>query len=175
MTNNKGMTTIVTAIIIIAVLVIAAGVIWYVTTGNDNINTNLSNTNNTTNHNANLNENVNAMVNENMNTNTNSSLNTSDWKTYTNEKYGYSVKYPNNYRVMEGDIYIHIYSYPEENSYNPGSPPPQDEIKIVISIYNDLNQKLDDWIESFGYNVPRYHSLSPDVAAGSAETNVVPG
>lgn len=64
-------------------------------------NTNNANTVVTTNQNVNT-ANTNTTANENTNVNAiTSDVDTSDWLTYTNEKYGYSVKYPNSWRLAQ--------------------------------------------------------------------------
>lgn len=106
------------------------------------------------------NKNTNSAVNTNVNTNTSSFIiDTSDWKTYNNTKYTYSIKYPKDFRIEEGDIYINIYSYPEVNAINLGSDVPQNEIKVVVSVYTGLNQTLDNWIESFGFQIEKEESF----------------
>ncbi|MCH7492487.1 hypothetical protein IID19_02730 [Patescibacteria group bacterium] len=79
---------------------------------------------------------------------------TSDWQTYTNEEYGYKIKYPNSYRIEEGDIYINIYSY-QDNILAPSSSFPQDEIKIIVSIYQDIDLELASWIDNFNINITK--------------------
>ena len=61
----------------------------YANTSNDNTNTVVTNSN----------ENTNQVVNENTNTDQGSEVDTSDWLTYTNEEYGFSLKYPVGYTV----------------------------------------------------------------------------
>jgi len=79
---------------------------------------------------------------------------TSGWQTYTNEEYGYTIKYPNSYRIEEGDIYINIYSY-QDNILTPSSSFPQDEIKIIVSIYQDIDLELASWIDNFNINITK--------------------
>lgn len=75
-TPKKGSSAWLWAILAI-VIVAAAAVVYFVWQGRSNVNTNaaIQNTNSS-------------------NTNTNVSVNTSDWQTYANTKYGYSLKYP---------------------------------------------------------------------------------
>lgn len=51
--------------------------------------------------NANATTNTNTVVNLNTNTNTNTNIDTSDWKTYTNTQYNFSIQYPNDFIYWE--------------------------------------------------------------------------
>ncbi|MBU1730627.1 hypothetical protein KJ557_03750 [Patescibacteria group bacterium] len=54
-----------------------------------------------------------------------------------------------------------IYSYPVNNSYNPGAPVPQNEIKIETSVSSNVHRSLDEWINSLALeNVLRTESIS---------------
>ncbi|MFH0829154.1 MAG: hypothetical protein V1907_03155 [Candidatus Kerfeldbacteria bacterium] len=70
---------------------------------NGNLNTNVavvSNSNANVNVITNANGNVNVTLNANTNSNVNASMDpTKDWKTYTNSTIGYTVKYPNTWKV----------------------------------------------------------------------------
>ena len=65
------------------------------TTSNTNSETNTnSGTNTNSSPNANNADNTNGSTNTNSVNNTNAPIDTSDWKTYTNVQYGYSIRYP---------------------------------------------------------------------------------
>lgn len=94
------------AVLIIVILAVAGYGIYAYVSGNtnNNQNTNLvANTNATTNVNtiSNTNTVTNTATNLNANTTTNTNIDTSEWKTYENNTYDYSIKYPNNWRVAE--------------------------------------------------------------------------
>lgn len=81
------------------------------------------------------------------------SNNTTNWKTYTNNLYNYTVKYPANWYVdttssekdfsqrgpaedntfMGGDTIFR--NYPNQFSYNTGNPPPKDFFSVNLMIY----------------------------------------
>jgi hypothetical protein len=142
-TPKKGSKTGVT-LSILAVIVIIAGALWYSFSGtNDNTNTTVnSNTNSTT--------------------NTNSTVDTSDWETYTNEGLNFSIKYPKDYRIDEGDIYIQVFSYPKGANFNTGSSVPQEEIKVVITIEDNITAILDKWVESKDFVITDTEIYSKD-------------
>ena len=48
-----------------------------------------------------------------------------------------------------GGNHFSIFSYPLDNSYNPGGEVPQNELKIETSIYGNVQGSLDQWINSF--------------------------
>jgi len=112
--------------------------------------------------NTEVNENVNTVANANTTSNTNEVANantevdTSDWLTYENEEYGYIIQYPENYRIEEGDIYINIFS----NSVNDDSTVTANELKVVVSINENVEIELDDWIETFNIDISEEEVIS---------------
>ncbi len=88
-----------------------------------------------------------------------SSTDTTSWKTYRNEQYGFEFKYPAAWRMDTYDgsptllggeaLSLQIYSYPENNTYNPGAPVPQNEIKIEGDVYRTVGS-LDELIKKLG-------------------------
>lgn len=66
-----------------------------------------TNTNTNESANDNTNNNVNVVLKENKNITTESELNTSDWQTYTNDEYGFSFQYPEEWDVT-GNSSRHI-------------------------------------------------------------------
>jgi len=105
-------------IAVVIVLAVAAYGIWTAMSGsnaNNNTNTNIA-----VNQNANLNTNTNSAANTNTSTNENDNINTnssvidtSDWKTYTNTKYNFSIKYPNSWgkiSEMDGSVILNLNS-----------------------------------------------------------------
>lgn len=74
-------------ILVIVILVIAGYGVYAYMTGNTNTNT--ANTVVTTNQNTNTASNINA------------NIDTSDWQVYTNEKYGFSFRYPSDWTIEE--------------------------------------------------------------------------
>ncbi|MFA6391698.1 MAG: hypothetical protein WCW66_02995 [Patescibacteria group bacterium] len=127
MNNQKGIVPVVIVAIIAGVVIIGGGVIWYFTSQNStNSNTNTKNTIENTN--SVMNTNTNSALNTNSKVNTNSTINTNnntiqntnnvtntnttvtintnsaldetaDWETYTNTRYAYTIKYPDNWYV----------------------------------------------------------------------------
>lgn len=77
--------------------------------------------------------------------------------------HGFQIYYPKNWRISSlidkftniaeaqrvGGNYFSIFSYPEDNIYNPGAPVPSNEIKIEIWVYDDVAAvSIDEWIKS---------------------------
>lgn len=105
---TKSTNPVIWIILILVILVIAGYGIYVYFLGNTNKNTNtVSNVNVSTNENVNKVSNTNTVVNANTpantntTTNTNTNVDTSGWKTYENDTYGYSVKYPREWRIAE--------------------------------------------------------------------------
>jgi hypothetical protein len=104
--NLKGIASIV-AIVIIAVVAIGIGTIFYVasqrtiaTPDTNLVVTNTSITNQNANANGNLNTNAVANTNSVVNGNSNTAVNsTAGWKTYTNTVYGFTFKYPSDWKT----------------------------------------------------------------------------
>jgi len=96
-------------ILVLVVLALAGYGIYAYVSGQNNENTNNTNTttnlntNSATNNNTNTvaNSNTNTTVNSNTNTTANTDVDTSGWKTHENDTYGYTVKYPDNWRIAE--------------------------------------------------------------------------
>ena len=163
-------------IAVVIVLAVAAYGIWTAMSGsnaNNNTNTNIA-----VNQNANLNTNTNSAANtntstnENANDNTNSSvIDTSEWKTYTNEGYEYSVKYPREWAVSSEVEGTFTYIKPSPSSecflkiHNPSFlgrgmesfVPGQDETVTVLGKEfirkNWLNNKGD--LVQFGFEIQK--------------------
>ena len=96
-----------TWVIIIVVIIIALGVgsyfLFFQEEGTNTNNANTAvNTNTTTNTNAV--SNANTTTNTNTVANTNTEIDTSDWLTYTNSEYGYTMKYPSDWTVEEKSL-----------------------------------------------------------------------
>ncbi len=124
--SPKGNKTGLIILILAAVIVIAGG-LWYALAGTDENTNNENNTNTVANENANTNVNTNTAANTNAETNsntntatnTNSSVDTSDWLTYTNEEYGFSFKYPQDWKqeyIFENDSTKTVYEKPLQYS-----------------------------------------------------------
>ncbi len=106
-------------LVIILIIVGAGAYFWWqkgdtkINTANIAINTTNRNTNTVSNANSAVNTNVASNVNTaaNLNTavnvnaganlNTNAAVDTSGWKTYENSTYGYNIKYPTDWKVVE--------------------------------------------------------------------------
>ena len=84
---------------------------------------------------------------------------TANWKTYTNTKYGYSIKYPNTWYVIfpgnDGAESINLKSFQEsaisqqeQHSLSLG----KDKIMITLGFYGQINnsQPLLEWLKSNG-------------------------
>ena len=88
-------------VLVIVILAIAGYGIYAYISGNTNTTLNMNaavNTNTSTKSNSNLVSNINSP--SNMNT----TVNTSDWKTYNNDIYGFSVKYPSDFQSWEAEL-----------------------------------------------------------------------
>ncbi|MDO8639116.1 MAG: hypothetical protein Q7R43_06075 [Candidatus Daviesbacteria bacterium] len=88
---------------------------------------------------------------------------TANWKTYTNTKYGYSIKYPNDWHIIlpgkDGDKSINIQNYSESEitqqeqqsmSLNP------DKLSVTIGVYDEKaihSISLDNWLKTNGHYV----------------------
>jgi hypothetical protein len=112
-TNQPPKTTSrVTMWIVLIVVVIALGIGAYFLLNRGGTNTNNANTaisNATTNKNVNSTGSTNSVANSNTNTATNANIDTSGWKTYTNQTYNYSFKYPANSNINEEQNQITVY------------------------------------------------------------------
>lgn len=77
--------------------------------------------------------------------------------------HNFTIDYPKNWRYdstiekfesikeaeKRGGNHFSIFSYPLDNSYNPGGEVPQNELKIEVNVFNDIQGSLDQWINSF--------------------------
>jgi len=84
---NKKITILISSLVVIALLAVVS--FWVVWDRGDN--------------GGNINENQNNNENSNINENglSNGEIDTSNWLTYENEEYGYSIKYPNDWNIRE--------------------------------------------------------------------------
>lgn len=71
---------------------------------------------------------------------------TANWKTYTNTEYGYSIKYPTDWVVLEGTTDGEDYARFFKGPYSEGEPTPQTYISILIR-KNPRKLSLDEWLE----------------------------
>ena len=140
--------TLWTALAIVILIVAGYGVYAY-TVRKDNDNTN--NSRNTT---ANANLNINAITNQTINTNTatNTTIDTSDWKTYTNSEFGFTVKTPESWNVTQTSVSRDSFKY-ESFGINPGTGKGAGyQINVYASLkdlYNGGNYTtLAEWIAS---------------------------
>lgn len=64
-------------------------------------------------------------------------IDTSDWQTYMNEEYGFEVKYPKTWTIVENlDSFIPVFDAENQN------------IKLGFGIFNNQDMlTLDDWVE----------------------------
>ncbi len=87
---------------------------------------------------------------------------TANWKMYNYTEYNLEFKYPASWRVVSSSNYFQIFSYPENNNYNPGRPVPSNEIKIETQVYGNITAaSLDKWIDSFGIkNISRTEDIT---------------
>lgn len=68
-------------------------------------------------------------------------------KTETNSIF--SISYPKGWRFENHGSYFQIFSYPENNSYNPGAPVPSNELKVEAYYYTNIQAaSLDAWINA---------------------------
>jgi len=113
-------------VLVIVILVIAGYGVYAYMTGNAN--------------------NTNTVVLTNQNTNTVSNLNTnidtSDWQVYTNEKYGFSFRYPESLSVLTSDESLLFNSEVVNRTWVASSNPP-----IEIYIVNDSLETVKNYLE----------------------------
>ncbi len=130
-------------LLIIIVALAAVGTvgyfIWQANQGNTNTtngNSNavvIQNTNVNSNTNQATNSNV-IVVNSNTTTNTNASnsnRSTAEWKTYTNSLFGYSIRYPSDWKVTDTNILHVTITPPGEDDPNRVTPNPSMRIDII--------------------------------------------
>ncbi len=148
----------------IVVLIVAAGLIYYMSSGsnaNSNSNTNaVANTNTETNTNVavntntavNQNTNTTSNINSATNTNTNSSVDTSRWETYRNDEVGISFNYPTDwdqsyYTESVRAQYYRDSIFAARQSYDAESATPGYGEIVVQSIPYSNNSSLNDWVQ----------------------------
>lgn len=111
---------------------------------NQNINTVNENTNNTVDTNTSSQTNTNA-------TPTTGEIDTSNWLTYSNVEYGFSFRYPSDWKIQQKGSYINVYS-PEkakELAVDPVTSP-----DLYIKIEEDKNT---DSVEEFYRDKTNFH------------------
>lgn len=137
--------TLPVLIIVVVVLAIGVGAYFYFTQ-EEETSTNIDIAKNT---NVVVNENVNSVANANIAANTNTAVDTSDWLTYENEEYGFSIRYPKTYTIEEQETYINILS----DTVDDDSLVETFELKTTVAIQGNIKINLDDWIESSSIDI----------------------
>ncbi len=128
--NPQGLSTI--ALVLITIVVIAsAGLIWWEFNKQET-------------------EEDNVVINSQTNTteNVNSSVNTSDWLTYTNDEYGYSLNYPSTWFMEERVITYENNNVDQAYWYiniTPENPSQSDiQTQFAITLFNALSDEAPD-------------------------------
>ncbi len=147
MLNQKGIST--TAILlIVGIIIIAGGLVWWGVSRNYD-----------TNQNNNNNSNTNTATNSNQNTNINITTDpVTGWNIYTNDKYGYRLQYPTEWELIQNknddefdSVTFAIQTSFIRNYYNSINEyhPKKGEISVNIYIYKIAGLNFGEWYEEY--------------------------
>lgn len=171
--NNKGFIALVIVILISVMAVGLVGAAWYYEANkNDTV---IEKTNTVSPVNTNISTNTNTITNTLTNTTTNTVVNTntagvdtSDWQTYENEEYGYSIQFPSDWYTstqpapsfptdgVTEQIYITNYNPNDEGGGSLAS----NQVNYIIKVFeNSSNFTAVEFVESIKQKSSDYSSV----------------